>query len=113
MRDRIATEECGCEQACREREIDQRKYRAQASILQLFGQPKRDSVACILAQAIDGVARGEIKRVQIAMDDMSKVSMRLTKGEVEIIKSKTEVEVGDGDLNRLEDAYAMDADSDE
>ena len=104
--DRIATDECNCDGAIRERNIRYEASKARTAAAKVIA-PRFPDAAKILSEAADATAHGIFHGISIGLGNGAKASMTLTKsGAVSVKLSETIV-------TTVEDAVEMEQVQDE
>ncbi len=104
--DKIASSECNCEGAEKEREVEYLISTAGASIRKIV-QKRSPDAARILQAGAEAVARKYVKKITVNVDGMLTASMYLSSGKIIVESRKTEVYQSDGEL---EDGMPADED---
>jgi len=94
--DRIASDECTCDGANKERKIREMISTAESSILKVVTK-RAPGAAQILEAGVEQVARGYAKKVSVNVDGMLTASMYRSGDRIVVESRKTEVYIADGE----------------
>lgn len=94
--DAVATDECDCERAKKERDIRELVDKASTSIAKIVSKRSSDAAAVLQAGA-SAVAHQYVKKISINVDGALTCSMYMSSGKIIVEARKTEIYTTDGE----------------